>query len=74
MIIEYPISEDYVLETTTKYRIIAVIDERTHDLCLADNGKEFSVIEVAEKLPHVDLGDPEFRCRCVLEPIEWEGE
>ena len=63
-----------ILQTAATYKIVSVIDERTHELCMNDNGKVISMFAVIDALPHVDLGDPEFRCRCVLEALTWEED
>lgn len=53
---------------------IAIIDNRTCSGCLAMNGKvltkeEFSKIDL-DKIHKIDLRDPEFKCRCYVEPVD----
>lgn len=62
------------LKTAIVYKVVAVMDNRTHDLCRCDDGLELSAKEVIGRLPHVDLGNPKFRCRCVLEALKWETD
>lgn len=54
------------------YKWITVVDDRTCQGCLKLNGLEFPtdvIRDFQENSPHIDLGDPEFRCRCTVELI-----
>lgn len=54
------------------FEFVAVVDDRTNGVCLQDHGREIDAKEILNALPHVDLGDPEFQCRCVLVNRELE--